>query len=436
MPGRQPFPAYVVDSDMVHPDDLDAFLEFDQNLKTGVEAPVEVRFVLPSGVARYYGITYKTVYSKDGAPIFSIGKTYDIDEQKKLEVLSRTDLLTNCLNKITTENVVKDILTSSATASASHAMFLIDVDDFKAVNDDLGHYFGDLVLSDIAKNLHSNFRGGDVIGRIGGDEFLVFVQNISDEKVIKDKAKAIAAAFKNSYSGENNDYKISGSIGVALYPGHAANYEELYKCADKALYNSKQLGKDRYIIYSDDMSGANTQKLTDVDHSTKLANSHFDTDITSAVFELMYDASDVSKSMNTVVRLVGTHLGADRCYVAQTFDNGKSYSITFEWALKTSLRKKDLFQNIDAKDLRQAFSALKQGELITSNMPFSAGKGLPGFGEYDNAYLLTQTRCKGHTRLILGIDDSNPNRVWSEKEISTVQYILKLVSLFIAASDK
>ncbi len=432
---KKPFPSYVVDSGMVYPDDLETFLNFDENLKTGVVKPVEVRFVQPNGAFRYYGITYKTIYNKDGKPMFSIGKTYDIDKQKRLEVLSKTDLLTNCLNKVTTENVVKDIL-DSAPAS-SHALFLIDVDDFKSVNDELGHYFGDVTLSDIAKNLHANFRGADVIGRIGGDEFLVFVKNISDENVIRGKARSIADAFKTSYAGENGDYKISGSIGVSLYPQHATTYEDLYKCADKALYSSKTAGKDRYTIYSNALVDATTKKLTAVDNATNPVNAYFDADITSTAFDLIYQAEDVNKAMNTVVRLIGMHMNADRCYVAQTFNGGESYSITYEWGRSPKDEKKNAFQDIPLHMIRDFFAELEEHGLMYNNSPNHIKAMLTKDAdslENKNSYLLVQSKGKGHTRLIFGLDDSNEHRVWSEKEINTMQYVLKMLSIFLASS--
>ncbi len=433
---KQPFPDYVVGSGMVYPDDLDTFLQFNENLKSGEVSPVEVRFILPNGMAKYYRIIYKTIYGKDGNPMFSIGKTYDIDKQKRLEVLSRTDLLTNCLNKITTENVVKDIISGSPTST--HALFLIDVDDFKSVNDELGHYFGDIVLSDIAKNLHSNFRGADIIGRIGGDEFLVFVKDISDERIIKSKAKAIASAFGDSYAGENKDYKISGSIGVSIYPKHADSYEGLYKCSDKALYRSKMLGKDRYTIYSNELADTDTKNLTAVDNANKLTTTHFDAGIASVVFDLMYQAEDVSKAMNAVVRLVGKHMGADRCYVAQTFNGGASYSVSYEWVSDHSMAKKDIFQDVPLEVVKDFFEELEQNGVMYNNalsdLDNKDYSKIPG-SDSMASYLLVQTKGKDHNRLVFGIDDSSEHRVWSEKEIDTVQYILKMISIFIASSD-
>ncbi len=437
---KQPFPDYVVNSNMVYSEDLELFLQFNEALKIGKILPTEVRFIQPTGISKYYRITYKTMYNKYGKPMFSIGKTYDIDKQKRLEVMSKTDLLTNCFNKITTENIIRESINTNT--SASHALFLIDVDDFKSVNDELGHYFGDITLTDIAKNLHANFRSGDIIGRIGGDEFLVFVKNISDASVIEGKAKAIARAFENSYSGENKDYKISGSIGVSLYPQHGNTYEALYKSADKALYSSKMAGKDRYTIYSDELENFSTRNLTEVDNSNKLVKSYLDAEITALIFDLMYQSEDVIKSMNTVLRIFGMHLNADRCYISETLDEGKTYSITYEWVIDHKLAKKDLFQDIPTVMLQDTFAELERNGIMFNSyirdFELESKNALPkciaGL-EPAKSYLLVQTKGKGYSRIVFGVEDSNEHRVWSEKEINTMQYVLKLISIFISSLD-
>ncbi len=260
---KNPFPLGVVDSGIVYPEDTHTFMRFVVYMKRGERLPVVVRFISPDGTARYYRIIYNLTFDENGNPLFAIGKTYDIDKQKTFETLSQTDMLTNCYNKITTENLVRDILVRGS--SNTHAMFIVDIDDFKSINDNLGHHFGDNVLRDIADKLRNNFREADIVGRIGGDEFLVFVKNINDMDKITTRANAISQAFSESYSGEYDNYKVSGSIGVAVFPKDATSYEELYKCADKALYQSKLKGKDCYTLYSREMARFTGKKLTVMD---------------------------------------------------------------------------------------------------------------------------------------------------------------------------
>ncbi len=432
---KQPFPQYVLDSGLVYPDDLETFMAMSEAAKKGFHHPFDVRFILPNGTPHYFRIVFKTTYNKNGMPLFSIGKTYDIHDQKSLEVLSRTDMLTNCLNKTATETAIKNALDKDK--GGFHALYIVDVDNFKAVNDNLGHYFGDLVLKEIASNLHANFRGNDIIGRIGGDEFVVFVQNVVNLDIVSQKAKVITKAFQNTYSGEHADYKISGSIGIALSPKDGDHYEDLYKAADKALYQSKLQGKDRFTFYSDEFVDGTMKTLTLVDNANRMESSYFDTELLSTVFNLMYESQDVHTSLTAVLQLLGRRLKTDRCYIFETFDEGNSYSITFEWCAAGITAQKNNLQNVQTEQLGNFLAELdKSGvlynndhDLIENNDTYTLVKG-----QEIKSFMLVQSKSKKITRLILGLDDCTTARVWSEKEINTLRFVIKMVSIFMAAS--
>ncbi len=346
---KRPFPSSVVNSGIVYPDDLEEFLRFDSEMRKGNLGPFDIRFILPDKSFRHYRIIYNITKDKNGNPLYAICKTFDIHDQKLLEKRSKTDLLTDCLNKVSTENAVEEIIDNDG--NSQHALFIVDVDNFKAVNDNLGHHFGDRVLKEIADNLHHNFRERDIIGRIGGDEFIVFVRNLKVADTVIRKAEAVAKAFKNSYSGENADYKISGSIGIALFPKDGKSYDELYQAADKALYQSKRRGKDCYTFYSDDLAEGSIKSLTILENANRLANTYFDSDMVSYVFDTMYDINDSSRSLDMVLQYIGRRLNADRCYLFETHNRGMHYSVTHEWCSEgTSVQLHNL-QNIATESL-------------------------------------------------------------------------------------
>lgn len=168
---------------------------------------------------------------------------------------AHTDLLTGILNKRTFEKRVEEALRQDHD-SRKKAIILIDLDNFKGVNDTLGHAYGDKVLVGVGDILKRVFHVEDYLGRLGGDEFCVYL-NISDIQQgnylshIKEKCNELSQEFRNNYTGENNTYKISASIGVAVFPEHGDSFADLYKCADEALYNSKHRGKDMFTIYEE-----------------------------------------------------------------------------------------------------------------------------------------------------------------------------------------
>lgn len=174
-----------------------------------------------------------------------------------LDQKAHIDQLTGILNKRSFEEYTEHTL-STASETDKFALILLDIDNFKGVNDTLGHAYGDKVLANVGSILRSVFRSEDYLGRLGGDEFCVFLNmsSISKEKCIdfaQKKCEQLCTAFHNNYTGDSGDYKISASIGLAMYAVHGHNFNELYKCADKALYKSKHKGKDTYTIYTEEL---------------------------------------------------------------------------------------------------------------------------------------------------------------------------------------
>ncbi len=162
------------------------------------------------------------------------------------------DALTGLYNREYYEHTVQTQLEQKSFSSA--AIIFIDVDDFKRVNDTFGHMFGDDVLCYVAKQILGVFRHSDVVARYGGDEFVVFAPSIQQE-VLKDRLQRLCNAFKFPYRGESVDYKVSVTIGAAMYPNDGADFGALLDHADCALYEAKNLGKDRFVLYEPHMKG-------------------------------------------------------------------------------------------------------------------------------------------------------------------------------------
>ena len=162
------------------------------------------------------------------------------------------DALTGLYNREYFEHSAQSQLEQKIYESA--ALLFIDVDDFKRVNDTFGHMFGDDVLCYVAKQILSVFRHTDVVARYGGDEFVVFAPSIKKE-ILEDRLKRLCGAFKFPYRGESVEYKVSVTIGAAMYPGDGGDYDTLLDHADCALYEAKERGKDQFVLYEPHMKG-------------------------------------------------------------------------------------------------------------------------------------------------------------------------------------
>ncbi|MCD7740790.1 MAG: GGDEF domain-containing protein [Ruminococcus sp.] len=187
--------------------------------------------------------------------LFSIRVTTPMDTMLfALDTKAHIDQLTGILNKRSFEEYTDNAI-KRALGLENHALILLDIDNFKKVNDTLGHAYGDKVLENVGSILRQTFSESDYMGRVGGDEFCIYLNGMASmskndaEYYVKKQCEKLCEAFHNNYTGDDFSYKISASIGVALFPKHAKTFKSLYICADKALYSSKQKGKDTYTIY-------------------------------------------------------------------------------------------------------------------------------------------------------------------------------------------
>jgi len=169
-----------------------------------------------------------------------------------LDTQAHVDLLTGILNKISFEEYTKSCL-EHELVTIPHALILVDLDNFKGVNDTLGHAYGDKVLANVGRILRETFSESDYLGRIGGDEFCVLMNTAppkgkSYPEFVKEKCEQLCEEFHHNYTGDDGKYKVSASIGVATFPECGRDFPALYAMADKALYSSKERGKDTYTI--------------------------------------------------------------------------------------------------------------------------------------------------------------------------------------------
>ena len=158
---------------------------------------------------------------------------------------------TDLLNKRAITDYVRKLIDSQPGHTVTIA--IIDVDDFKTINDTYGHMFGDEVLCKVADILRDAVGGRGLCGRIGGDEMFIIMEGLNDNEGIRNVLRTIRNNTKWLYHDDPRNIKITCSIGSATYPNDAKSYDELFKIADKVLYLAKEKGKDRYIIYHEDI---------------------------------------------------------------------------------------------------------------------------------------------------------------------------------------
>lgn len=170
-----------------------------------------------------------------------------------IEFLAYHDTLTSLPNKLAFLNYMNAVLTSDTSKSQKHAIFFIDLDNFKTVNDTLGHEYGDTLLIMTSQRLSSFLKDRGTLARAGGDEFLIFIENISSEEEAETIASNIINIFSDPLKLENEIVYVSMSIGIAVYPSNGITPNTLIKNADIAMYKSKDTGKNKYTVFNSKM---------------------------------------------------------------------------------------------------------------------------------------------------------------------------------------
>lgn len=175
--------------------------------------------------------------------IVLVSRARDRQASRDLENKADTDLLTGLNNKIATERKIKEALEYGH--ESQHLLLLFDIDNFKKINDTMGHAFGDQVLKSLGEQLSQEFRKSDILGRTGGDEFTFLIRDLKSDDIIIKECEKITNFFNHFQIGDYVKYSATASIGAAVYPRDGKDFEELYKSADTALYEAKKLGKNR-----------------------------------------------------------------------------------------------------------------------------------------------------------------------------------------------
>lgn len=215
-------------------------------------------------------LTISAVKGENGTVTHYVGSHIDISERKRAEEevqqLAFFDPLTKLPNRRLLLDRLLHAMTSSARSDRSVALLFIDLDNFKALNDTLGHNMGDLLLQQVALRLASCVREGDSVARLGGDEFVVLLEDLSEHVIeaaeqTENIGEKILASLCKPYQLDAHEYRSTPSIGVTVFRGHQQSIEELLKQADIAMYQAKKAGRNTLRFFDRGMQDSVTARV-------------------------------------------------------------------------------------------------------------------------------------------------------------------------------
>lgn len=202
-------------------------------------------------------LTISTVRDDDGEITHFIAMHNDISDlkatQKRLESLVNFDPLTGLPNRVMLAERMHAALEQCRRSNRTVGVCFLDLDGFKPINDRYGHEFGDALLVEVTRRLKQVVRSSDTVARLGGDEFVILLNNISGRDEVEGAMQRILSLLSNVYDIEATSIRISASIGATLYPQDSADPDALLRHADQSMYQAKQLGRNRYVIFDTEM---------------------------------------------------------------------------------------------------------------------------------------------------------------------------------------
>ncbi|MEQ5801203.1 EAL domain-containing protein [Halomonas sp. H10-9-1] len=184
------------------------------------------------------------------------------EQQNQLAYQATHDTLTGLLNRATLNKRLSRALNQPRNATTQLAVMFIDLDEFKPINDTLGHQVGDEMLVQVATRLNQELRGGDLLARIGGDEFILLPSPLESVRHVEALAERLLRVLRRPFSVHGQLLHVTASIGISLAQDPASDPERLIQQADMAMYKAKQWGRNTYQFFSDDLDTALVQRVT------------------------------------------------------------------------------------------------------------------------------------------------------------------------------
>lgn len=424
----------------VHPDDLPLLRsQMKKALAGQCSEYADIRIANSEGRYLWSRLRGKAYHSADGASSRILGMIYNIDDLKRsalsMKKQAQQDMLTGLLNKASAQQFATDYL-ENRPAEELAAMILLDLDNFKGVNDTCGHLYGDAVLTQVGTTLRNLFRSQDIIGRVGGDEFLILLKGIPGVEVVKDRCELLVDTFREQFQKLLPGKDLSVSVGAALAPSHGSGYSDLFLHADEALYVAKHGGKNQYHLY---VSADSLQSISAaVIHSTRIDSDEQPTlnneTIMRYIFHRLYESRNVEATIDEVLSFIGTHFNVSRVYIFENNDDNTACSNTFEWCNVGIEPEKENLQDLSyLTDLAGWPDVYKEsGVLYCPDIQELE----PRFREIvEPQGIKSMLHCaimdEGVFRGYVGFDDCNANFLWTQGQIDTLKFLAEVLAVFL-----
>ncbi len=314
---------------------------------------------------------YKVHFNAENTPVHIIGKLMDITN-KSLDLNSiadnkKFDSLTLLFNKNISYDLIRNYLKDKSEDKIS-ALMLIDLKNFNLINDKFGTIYGDAILSEYANLLKQTFRNIDIVARIGGDDFLVFIKDCPNQNLILQKANKIHKLFTKPLILDEKEFEVRAEIGIAISSKNS-NLQTLLNKASLALEKTKELAKKSsdkeifYTIYGDTLDGSTFESKLSKINEHKSSQQNFSRHMQDYVFNLLYNSADFNSAIQSVLHLLTDHFKFSSSFITEFSDDVRFLNCEYSWNKDNTLS--NLFKNVSVTDfLFLTVPIISSGSLI------------------------------------------------------------------------
>lgn len=272
----------------------------------------------PNQAKRWYRIHTSSIAGVDGYVTHIVGKVTDIHETKllleEMREKDKLDALTGWLNQEEARAQISHALEHSGE-SEIHAFILVDMSAFRFISDNLGEEAGNRVIKEVTEKIGKGFKRSDILGRISGDEFVLFVQNLASVSNLDAVASRVSRSTEITFGSGEDSFTLAGSVGISVYPYQGSDWSELYIRAEKAVNSLKASGKGGYHIYN--LSGIyrqemaeNKKQLTAYDDVETIEN------LEDLLVEILCEKKQNENLIRTALKLTANYYGFHKAYLS------------------------------------------------------------------------------------------------------------------------
>jgi len=424
--------SYIESHSVIHPEDKWKAIEFYQKRLQG---PVEIRVYDENHELRRKVLEASLYVDDEGYQEVLLGTARDItiakQREKTLEDQAQKDSLTQLYNQTVGKKLISEYL-DHKNPYDSCGLIVVDIDYFKNVNDRYGHLVGDVVLKQISKLFMDLFHNKDILMRVGGDEFVIFLKDISHPSLVKKVMKLIKSVQEMKI--QEVDWVLTCSAGVCFLPENVSGYtyNQLFKNADWALYRAKEYGRNQYV-FCDNLQ--RFELMTSKHEHRDIDIRFLHNDIVSSAFEIFEKNNSFKSAIELLFEVIGLRLHLDRISIIHTDLKDNKVNRQYQWvsegtpevlASSTSFQKKDfltLFQSYDEHGV-----TVLQYDKMDMYSPEGANLLVQGDAK---TVVYAAMYCEGKYTGAISYVTCKNQRYWSQQNLQQISELTKIISVHL-----